>query len=110
MGFELAGQDGHYKRVSGVVDRNGVILRAIGVDVPIAVRYAWSDVPVGSLTNAAGLPASPFRSDDWDGVTTGTTWRAWPRKRTASAEQPTQPQQQAPPPPPAPPQPSSPAP
>jgi len=35
---------------------------------PVAVRYAWSDNPVGcNLVNSAGLPASPFRSDTWDG-------------------------------------------
>jgi hypothetical protein len=33
--------------------------------VPVAVRYAWDDVPVASLRNRAGLPASPFRTDDW---------------------------------------------
>lgn len=36
---------------------------------PAAVRYAWSNNPVANLYNAAGLPASPFRTDQWPGVT-----------------------------------------
>ena len=37
---------------------------------PVALRYAWADNPEGcNLYNAEGLPASPFRTDDWKGVT-----------------------------------------
>ena len=37
---------------------------------PVAVRYAWADNPEGcNLYNAKGLPASPFRTDDWPGIT-----------------------------------------
>ena len=36
---------------------------------PTAVRYAWHINPVCNLTNKAGLPASPFRTDDWPGIT-----------------------------------------
>ena len=35
------------------------------VKSPVAVRYAWADNPECNLTNAAGLPAEPFRTDDW---------------------------------------------
>jgi len=35
----------------------------------LAVRYAWADNPVCNLYNKAGLPASPFRTDTWPGVT-----------------------------------------
>ena len=38
---------------------------------PVAVRYAWANNPVISLYNQEGLPASPFRTDDWPGVTEG---------------------------------------
>ena len=36
---------------------------------PVAVRYAWGDNPDCNLVNKAGLPAGPFRTDDWEGVT-----------------------------------------
>ena len=32
---------------------------------PVAVRYAWSNLPVGRLMNHLELPAFPFRTDDW---------------------------------------------
>ena len=39
------------------------------VAFPIAVRYAWADNPICNLYNGANLPASPFRTDDWPGIT-----------------------------------------
>jgi sialate O-acetylesterase len=42
-----------------------VILSASGVQKPTAVRYAWADNPAVNLINEAGLPAVPFRTDDW---------------------------------------------
>jgi sialate O-acetylesterase len=36
---------------------------------PVAVRYDWADSPDGNLTNGAGIPASPFRTDDTPGIT-----------------------------------------
>jgi sialate O-acetylesterase len=38
---------------------------AAEVPEPVAVRYAFSNAPAASLYNAAGLPAAPFRTDDW---------------------------------------------
>ena len=41
----------------------------------MAVRYAWQSNPKANLFNGAGLPAGPFRSDDWPGSTDGkTSW------------------------------------
>ncbi len=39
------------------------------VAAPVAVRYAWADNPICNLYNKEGLPASPFRTDDWPGQT-----------------------------------------
>ena len=36
---------------------------------PVAVRYAWADNPVCNMYSAAGLPLTPFRTDDVPGVT-----------------------------------------
>ena len=49
-----------------------VVVKSPQVPKPVAVRYGWSDFPVVNLYNSAGLPASPFRTDDWPGVT-------WPK-------------------------------
>ena len=39
---------------------------------PAAVRYAWQSNPIATLFNGAGLPAVPFRTDDWPGITAKT--------------------------------------
>jgi sialate O-acetylesterase len=49
-----------------VIENDTIIVRSAAVMAPVTVRYAWSNYPVGcNLFNAAGLPASPFRTDDW---------------------------------------------
>jgi len=46
-----------------------VIVSSAEVKAPVAVRYAWAANPEGSnLVNSDGLPASVFRTDDWDDV------------------------------------------
>ncbi len=42
-----------------------------GLGEPVAARYAWANNPVCNLYNKEGLPASPFRTDDWRGITVG---------------------------------------
>jgi hypothetical protein len=39
------------------------------VKEPAAVRYAWADNPVCNMYSVSGLPLTPFRTDDWPGVT-----------------------------------------
>jgi len=46
-----------------------VVVSSDKVSEPVAVRYAWADNPVCNLYNKEGLPASPFRTDSWPGVT-----------------------------------------
>jgi len=48
-----------------------VIVSSSAVPKPVAVRYAWGDSPRCNLFNKDGLPASPFRTDDWQGITGG---------------------------------------
>lgn len=65
-GFELASEDKVFKSAEAVIKGNTVIVTSAEVSAPVAVRYAWRDAPVAGLFNkAAGLPAVPFRSDDW---------------------------------------------
>ena len=50
---------------TATIDGDRVILSAPTVAEPAKVRYAWADNPACNLYNGAGLPASPFRTDDW---------------------------------------------
>ena len=61
-GFELAGADGVFHSAVAVITGDTVVVSAADVAAPQAVRYGWANVPVCNLFNAAGLPASPFRS------------------------------------------------
>lgn len=70
-GFAIAGADKQFVWADATIKGKKVILSAPGVAAPVAVRYAWADNPVCNLYNGAGLPASPFRTDDWPGITVG---------------------------------------
>ena len=51
-----------------MIDGNSIIVSSPEVAFPIAVRYAWADNPICNLYNGVNLPASPFRTDDWQGI------------------------------------------
>ena len=70
-GFQIAGADKVWHWASAVIDGDEVIVSCPDVPYPFAVRYGWADNPVCNLFNSAGLPAQPFRTDDWPGVTEG---------------------------------------
>ncbi|MEI7832963.1 MAG: sialate O-acetylesterase [bacterium] len=64
-GFVLAGADKIFYPAEAVVAGDEVIVSSAQVPTPLAVRYNYVNLPAGKLCNAAGLPASCFRSDDW---------------------------------------------
>ncbi|HWB00403.1 MAG TPA: sialate O-acetylesterase [Pirellulales bacterium] len=64
-GFAIAGADKKFVWADARIDGSSVIVSSDMVPQPVAVRYAWADNPVWSLENADGLPATPFRTDDW---------------------------------------------
>lgn len=68
-GFTVCGKDHKFYWADAKIDGESVIVSAPEVTEPVAVRYGWSDNPTATLFNAAGLPASPFRTDDFKGVT-----------------------------------------
>jgi sialate O-acetylesterase len=70
-GFAIAGADHKFHWAEARLDGNSVIVWSNDVPQPVAVRYGWADNPDCNLYNKADLPASPFRSDDWPGVTVG---------------------------------------
>ena len=64
--FAIAGADKQFVWADAVIEGNKVVVQASGIDKPLAVRYAWADNPQGcNLYNKEGLPASPFRTDNW---------------------------------------------
>ena len=65
-GFAVAGEDRRFAWADAVIEGNEVVVHSNQVPAPVAVRYAWANNPEVSLYNEVGLPASPFRSDDWD--------------------------------------------
>ena len=64
--FVIAGADKKFVWANARIKGNTVIVESQAVQNPAAVRYAWADNPLGcNLYNKEGLPASPFRTDDW---------------------------------------------
>jgi sialate O-acetylesterase len=68
-GFAIAGDDHKFVWADARIEGDEVVVWSKDVAKPIAVRYAWADNPVCNLYNKLDLPASPFRTDDWPGVT-----------------------------------------
>ena len=64
-GFVVAGEDQQWKLAQARIVGKTVVVSSSEVSRPVAVRYAWSADPDCNLFNEAGLPASPFRTDDW---------------------------------------------
>lgn len=63
--FVIAGPDRAFVAAETAIDGQGVVVRAEQVKEPVAVRFAWENTARPNLFNGAGLPASPFRTDDW---------------------------------------------
>jgi sialate O-acetylesterase len=65
IGFTLAGEDRTWHDAEAKIEGDSVIVSSPAVTKPVAVRYAWANSPRCNLYNREGLPAVPFRSDDW---------------------------------------------
>ena len=70
-GFAIAGADSAFAWAEARIDGDEVVVYSPDVQDPVAVRYGWANNPAANLYNTEGLPASPFRTDDWPGVTEG---------------------------------------
>ncbi len=68
-GFTIAGEDRKFVTAQAEIVGETVVVQAEAVSEPVAVRFGWADYPVVNLWNEGGLPASPFRTDDWPGIT-----------------------------------------
>lgn len=70
-GFSICGDDRVFKNANAEIVGDSVVVTCPDVPRPVAVRFGWADFPVVNLWNKAGLPASPFRTDDFPWTTAG---------------------------------------
>jgi sialate O-acetylesterase len=81
--FEIAGDDGKFVPAQAVIDGKTVVVSAAEVANPTQVRFGWRSIANPNLVNSAGLPASPFRTANWQGGTAdvnGTTGKGAKRR------------------------------
>jgi sialate O-acetylesterase len=71
--FAIAGKDRKWHWADAKLQGETVILSSPMVPEPEAARYAWQSFPQATLYNGAGLPAVPFRTDNWPGITETAT-------------------------------------
>lgn len=69
IGFTMCGKDKVFHFAKAEIVEGRVVVSSDAVAEPIAVRYGWADHPVCNLFNREGLPASPFRTDEFRGIT-----------------------------------------
>jgi len=70
-GFSIAGEDKQFHWAQARIDGDEVVVSSADEPNPVAVRYGWANNPICNLYNVDGLPTSPFRTDEWPGVTVG---------------------------------------
>lgn len=68
-GFSIAGKEKKFVWADAKLEGNTVVVSSLQVPKPVAVRYAWEENPTCNLFNSSDLPASPFRTDNWPGIT-----------------------------------------
>jgi sialate O-acetylesterase len=69
VGFTICGKDQVFHHAKAEIQGKTVVVSCDAVADPVAVRYGWADHPVCNLFNREGLPASPFRTDNFPGQT-----------------------------------------
>ena len=74
LGFTVAGADQRFVTAEArIIGKNVVEVWSPEVAQPVSVRFGWADNPVRNLQSFDGLPVTPFRTDQWTGVTEGIT-------------------------------------
>ncbi len=68
-GFTIAGEDKKFYNAAAKIEGQTVVVSSDKVPNPKAVRYGWAKYSIGNLWNTEGLPASPFRTDDFPAIT-----------------------------------------
>jgi sialate O-acetylesterase len=67
--FQIAGADGQFVPAVAKIDGKSVVVSAEQVAAPTQVRFGWHKLANPNLVNSAGLPASPFQTENWSGGT-----------------------------------------
>ncbi len=63
--WSVAAEDKKFVKATAKIVGETVVVSAEGVAKPVAVRFGWNQLAEPNLSNGAGLPASPFRTDEW---------------------------------------------
>lgn len=69
--FTIAGDDQEFVPAKAVIEGNEIVVWSEHISHPAAVRFGWRNFPKPNLYNMSGLPASPFRTDNWKLTTQG---------------------------------------
>ena len=77
-GFAIAGEDRKFVKAEAEIEGDAVVVHSDEVEKPVAVRFGWANFPVVNLWNEDGLPATPFRTDDFPMVTAPKVRQAEP--------------------------------
>lgn len=72
--FSIAGPDRKFVSAQARVEGKSLVVWSDAVSAPASVRFGWSSAPKANLFNGEGLPASPFRTDDWPATTAKAGW------------------------------------
>lgn len=67
--FQIAGADGRFTAADAKIDGKSIVVSSANVAEPKHVRFGWHKVANPNLVNSAGLPASPFQTNNWQGGT-----------------------------------------
>jgi sialate O-acetylesterase len=69
QGFTIAGPEGRFYNAEARVEGEKVVVWSSEVSFPVAIRFGWANYPVVNLFSKGGLPATPFRTDDFPFIT-----------------------------------------
>ncbi len=76
QGFTIAGEDQKFATAQAkIISNTQMEVWSDDIADPIAVRYAWANNPICNMYNREGLPMTPFRTDEWPGLTAGKNSR-----------------------------------
>lgn len=87
--FTISGSDKKFYQGNAFIDGNDIVVSSPFVEEPEAIRFAWHNIAEPNFFNNDGLPASPFKTDDWTDFTYTrniTSWSPWPDIRNVPFE------------------------